>query len=329
MKNITLLIALILSVGYSNAQNSNGIVTGKTTDQVAYNDGEHLQNHKALIIPFESKMYMSGIDKEISAKTGMSFEQIRQNMRFGLSNMMMTEMHDKMETVSLMHVDTGDVEKELGYIYSSIGYHYSEIPEEQLIPVEAIAPDDDAATKDKLKYKLNKFSNNVKNKVSSIGSEKEEAPKKSSGTVNGEVVTTYDKKQRYMETSIHNPNLLTQLNTKFGADVFIFINQMDIVNGASPSQKGLATDEYNRKIKVHYTIFDLSGKKISTGASISYFSNNTNDMNVIIKSHLGGIAQNIASTTVKKEDEVVKKEVEKDKPTRAEEKEERLKIEGN
>lgn|GEM_PF-390496 len=324
-----LLIAAILCVGFSNAQNNNGIVTGKTTDQVAYNDGADSKKQKALIIPFESKMYMSGIDKEIAAKTGMSFQQIRQNMRFGLTNMMMTEMHDKMETVSLMHVDTGDVEKELGYIYSSIGYHYSEIPEEQLVPVEAIAPGEDAATKDKLKFKLNKFSNNVKNKVSSIGTEKEETTKKSSGTVNGEVVTTYDKKQRYMETSIHNPKLLSQLNTKFGADVFIFINQLDIVNGASPSQKGLATDEYNRKIKVHYTIFDLDGSKISTGASISYFPNNTNDMNVIIKSHLGGIAQNIAATTVKKDDEVAKKEVESNKQTRAEEKAERQKIEGN
>jgi len=328
MKHFALVIAGILLIGSGTAQNSNGVVTDKVTDQMAYKEGATEKKHKALIIPFESKMYMSGIDKDLALKTGMTFQQIRQNMRFGLTNMMLTEMHDKMASVSLMHLDTGDVEKELQYIYSSIGYHYSVVPEDQLIPVEPVGPDEDAVAKDKVKFKLNKFANNVKDKVNSIGDEREtEEVKRSSGMVNGELVTTYDKEERYMETSIHNPNLLKQLNAKFGADIFIFINQLDIEKGANPSQKGLATNDYKRKIKVHYTVFDLNGKTLSTGASISYFPSTTNDMNVIIKSHFAGIAESIANATVE-EKEVVKEETDYNKASKEEEKEARKKIEG-
>ncbi len=293
-------VLLVLLIGYTavcSAQttNNDGVVTGEKTDQEAYMDGAETQSNKALVIPFESKMYMSSIDKDLAAKTGMSYQQIRQNMRFGLTNEMYMTLHGSMEAVSLMHLDTGDVEKELQYIYSSIGYHYSEVPQEQLTPVEGQKPDGDASAKDKVKYSLNKFVNKTKEKIQSIGDDEEEEPTQSSGIQNGEVVTTYDNAERYMKTSIHNPNLLSQLNQKFGADLFIFINQLDIERAADPSKKGLGSNEYKRKIKVHYTVFNLKGKEVATGASISYFPNNTNDMNIIIKSHMGAIAQQIAT----------------------------------
>lgn len=317
MSKYVLFIATILVFNFGIGQNGNGIVTGKPTDQEVYNDGAKVY-HKALIIPFDSKMYMSGIDRDLSMKTGMSFHQIRNNMRFGLTNTILSEMLGKMETISLMHMDTGDVEKELQYIYSSIGYNYSEIPEEQLTPIAAVKPGDDASTKDKVKYKFNNLVNKTKGKLNAIGEDKqveEQETEQSAGVVNGEVVTSYDDKERYMKTSIHNPSLLTQLNAKFGADVFVFINQLDIEKAADPTQKGLATDDYNRKIKVHYTVFDLAGKEMATGAGIAYFPSTTNDMNVIIKSHFAGIARNIANTTIPEKTETIK---DKKKDTRSE-----------
>jgi len=316
MRYVVSVFVLLLLTGTCSAQNRNGILIGEKSDQEAYAEGQKTVD-KALVIPFEPKMYMSGIDKDISMKTGMSFQQIRNNMRFGLSNELLSKMHGKMNTISLMHMDTGNVEEELRYIYASIGYKYKEIPVEQLVPVKEIEPGKDAKTIDKAKYKFNHLVSNVKEKVNSIGDTEEEEPKQYSGVVNGEVVTSYDRAERYMATSIHNPNLLKQLNLKYGTTKFIFINQLDIEKAANPSQKGLATDAYQRKIKVHYTIFDLDGTEVSSGASLSYFSSRVNDMNVIVKNHFSAISANIASTILEPEKETVA-DKEETKDTRSE-----------
>lgn len=299
---IFIVFSSLLTVG----QDRNGIYKEAQTDQEAYAEGSK-EKLKALIIPFEPKMYMSGIDRDLAMKTGMTFQQIRDNMRFGLTNVLLTDLHRKMSCISLMHVDTGSVDKELAYIYSSIGYKYKDLPEEQLLTAEEIKPDKDAAPIVKAKFKINHFVGNVKEKVSSIGEEEKVEETDYSGVNNGEIVTTYSQAEKYMATSIHNPNLLTQLHAKFDATVFIFINQLDIEKAAQPTQKGLATDSYKRKVKVHYTIFKLDGTEISSGACLSYFSSKTNDMNVIIKTHFASIASSISATVSPKEEEKVKK----------------------
>ena len=112
MRYVVSVFVLLLLTGTCSAQNRNGIFIGEKSDQEAYTEGQKTVD-KALVIPFEPKMYMSGIDKDISMKTGMSFQQIRNNMRFGLSNELLSKMHGKMNTISLMHMDTGNVEEEL------------------------------------------------------------------------------------------------------------------------------------------------------------------------------------------------------------------------
>ena len=306
MKLLMLLAFIVFSSLFTIGQDRSGIYKNEKTDQEAYSEGSK-EKLKALIIPFEPKMYMSGIDRDLAMKTGMTFQQIRDNMRFGLTNVLLTDMHRKMSCISLMHVDTGSIDKELAYIYSSIGYKYKEIPKEQLLTAEEIKPDKDAAPIVKAKFKINHFVGNVKEKVSSIGEAEEVEEKDFSGVNNGEIVTTYSQSEKYIATSIHNPNLLTQLNSKFEVTVFIFINQLDIEKAAHPTQKGLATDSYKRKIKVHYTIFNLDGTEISSGACLSYFSSKNNDMNVIIKTHFASIASSISATVIPKEEEKVKK----------------------
>lgn len=306
MKVFVLVFCFVFSCLLTLSQDRNGIYNGDKIDQEAYSEGAE-NKQKALIIPFEPKMYMSGIDRDLALKTGMTFQQIRDNMRFGLTNVLLTDMHRKMSCISLMHIDTGSVDKELAYIYSSIGYKYKEMPKEQLLTAEEIKPDKDAAPIVKAKFKINHFVGNVKEKVHAIGEEQEEKEEEYGGVVNGEVTTAYSRSEKYMATSIHNPNLLTQLHAKFDATVFIFINQLDIEKAAQPTQRGLATDDYKRKIKVHYTIFNLDGTEISSGACLSYFPSKTNDMNVIIKTHFASISSSISASLTPPEEEKTKK----------------------
>ena len=60
-----------------------------------------------------------------------------------------------------------------------------------------------------------------------------------------------------------------------------------------------ASDEgYKREIKVHYTIFDNSGKEVSSGAIKSRFSSNENDIDKIIRVQFPLIAERIVQNLV-------------------------------
>lgn len=272
------------------------------SDQEVYNEGENTKFTKALIIPFERKMYMSSVDRDISNKTGMSFQEIRNNMRFAITNELLKSIGTKLPSVSLMHIDTGDVAKELSYIYSSIGYAYEILDENgrsESVDEEPVKTEDDEKTFTKVKGKLNKFGDKVKDKFE----KKEEEPVQQSGMQNGQLVTSYDRKERYMKTAIHNVNLLSQLNETYEADVFVFVNQVDISN----DYQGQSTNPKQR-VKVHYTIFNTQGKEIQSGAAISIFSAKKGDMNAIVQSGFSKSAGTIATAihkhifTIVKED---------------------------
>ena len=55
------------------------------------------KNHKVMIIPFESKMYISSLDAEIAKKTGMNYFEIREKLRIGLSNQILLAINKKFQ----------------------------------------------------------------------------------------------------------------------------------------------------------------------------------------------------------------------------------------
>lgn len=275
------------------------------TDQDVYNEGrDTTRRSKVLIIPFDPKLYVSSADKDIAAKTGLSFYQIRDNMRYGLSSVVMNNVGGGLKPISLMHIDTGNVAKDLAYIYSSIGYKYKPIPQKDLD--RANQAKEEAKPINKLKGQFNKL---VKN-------EQTAQPKEEAGATikDGQIHTVINNEEKYMSTSIHNPNLLKVLNQTYGADLFLFINELDIEEAADGDRVGLSSLSYKRKVKVHYTIFDINGKEIYGGASIVYMPANTNDMNKIINVYLNDAASMMTSELPKaqlsKEQEQLKKEQE-------------------
>ena len=293
MRYVVLFSFVLLTVLLSYGQDT-AVRIDSSANQIKQNQQPKFnKSHKVLLVPFEPKMYMSSIDKDLSAKTGMAFADIRTNMRFGLSQMLLEAMHDKTAIVSLLHIDSSLVEQDLNYIYSSIGYNYTIVPEKTERNSTAKT---DNSTKEKLKSTWLKVSDKTKKTVQSIGSKRnhEKSNSGSATTAQGQIVTLYDSKERHMHTSIHNPELLVKLSKTYGTDLFIFINELDIEKDYSATQKAISTKTYNRKLKVHYTTFNKNGHVLTTGAATTYFSNKTNDMNIIIKKHFRTIAEYIA-----------------------------------
>lgn len=215
---------------------------------------------KILLIPFNPKLYLSEVDKKIGTENKMTFEQIRTAFRTGLDSKISLQLKSVNITYSLLS-DTVKNRKELERIYKSIGYDYD-------IPLA-----DGAVAK------------------STAGQKDKPAIQ------NGQLTVEMNDEFRFMNAKINDPKLLPYLQEKYKADVFVFINQLDIKK--NEASYDIITDTYTRDVIVHYTVFDKSGKRINAGVATSSFPSTINDPKAIINTAFTQAAKTI-STRVSK-----------------------------
>ena len=238
---------------------------------------------KIMIVPFDSKMYVSSVDRAIAKRTGLSYAEIKENLRYGITDQLLLKTKGKVPAISIIQSDTGYAQKELMYIYNSIGYKYKVIPLEENEEVEL-------SKKEKLKNSFNKLIQKDKESESSKNSEYER------GSIqNGEIHSSYDFSDRYMHTSIHNPNLLNTLAANYNTDMYVFINELDIEESKTKNSNLMSSESY-RKIKVHYTVFDQKGNDIKGGAAVTYMASYVNDLNKVVNIYFGKIAEEICNS---------------------------------
>ena len=260
-----LLLFAIINVNILSAQET-------TTGDAIIHDPATKNN--VLIIPFESKMYFSDIDGDLSQKNEMNFHEIKAMFRAELDKNLFISLKEYFNPLSFYTMEQDVVQKELTYIYSSIGYKY------QIIEPEVVEKETPAK----------KLFNKIKPK------EKEKEPQ--AATIqNGEIVSEVDNREKFMNTVITNENLIPNLNKTYEATYYVFINQLDIKKSADNAYKA-GEDQYKREIKVHYTIINSNTKEVSSGAIISRFNSSESDINKIIKIHFPLIAEKITKKLV-------------------------------
>lgn len=265
MKKLLALFGIITMVSPLFSQNS---TTGKTDEGVA-------NKQNVVVIPFENKMYMSDIDKDLAQKNAMSFHEIKAKFRAALDQNIFIKLKPYYSPFSFYTIDQQEAQKELSYIYNSIGYKYTVIEKEEVVQKENIG---------------SKFIGKFK--------KKEKEPEYiEAGMQNGQLVSQVDNRDKYMNTKLSNPNLIENLNKKYQAKYYIFINQLDIKKGAD-DMYAAAEDNYKREIKVHYTIFNQQGKEVSSGAIKTRFPSNQNDVDKIVRVHFPLIAETIVNKLV-------------------------------
>ncbi len=214
------------------------------------------------LIPFQTKMYISDINKEISEKTHLNHTQIAEKFRSALDQNLYISLQTVWQPVSLYQLSIAQARKEFAYIYSSVGYQYVEVPQEE----------NTAETKTQQTWKK------LKQKITATDDE--------SNNIHREP-------EKYMQTKITNPKLLPTLFSTYNTKYFIFINQLDIKRAIGETSQGNPYAN-KREMVVHYTIFDANGTIIKTGVAKSYFSKNINDINQIIKQNFPVITKFIA-----------------------------------
>lgn len=203
-----------------------------------------IKKYKIMIIPFEPKMYMSEIDHKINQATQFNQKQIKWAFRKGLSDQIAFLLKQKFDVINLLS-DTVKYKKELSQIYNFITYRYDKIPD----PVNYKAPI---------------------------------AEKNEKGIIKGQVNnTSQSTDDHFMNTQVLNPNLIPGLFAKYKSDVFLFINQIEILSG----QKELGVTSpvsQNRTINIHYTVYTVDAREIHSGLIKTGFPMNCNIPNQII-----------------------------------------------
>jgi hypothetical protein len=102
------------------------------------------------------------------------------------------------------------------------------------------------------------------------------------------VETNSDK--RFMDARFTSQKVIPLLYGKYKTDLFVFINQLDILASGSKDRNDLGAENPNRKIVVHYTVYSSDSREINSGVVEEEFDPAMNNPKKIIEKHFSAIA---------------------------------------
>lgn len=198
--------------------------------------------HKVMIIPFEPKLYMSQVDHRIHAETKLSQKEIREAFRRAVNAELAKAWKQHAEVTDLMK-DTVKTKKDILNIYKNITFKYEKVPDQ----------------------------NNYKAPA-------EEKIKKQDNIKNGQLVVETSPEARFMNASVTSPALIPGLYAKFKTDLFLFVNELDILS--TPMATDVASVS-ERTLSIHYTVFLVDAKEINSGICSVKFPSDANSISKI------------------------------------------------
>ena len=266
MRNTLLFIVLLVS-GTLQAQHS----TLRFTDEAI-----NLSQKSVLVVPFESKMYLSDINKALAENNNLSSDQIIQRFTAAIDQSIYYAFQEKCKISSFYGIEDTSVTEDLNYIYDNLQLEY-----------ELVSVTEDKSKAEQLKAKLKK---------------KEDNSYQRGQVNNGQIITTRDVRERYMKTVITDQKMLDSMHFKFDNDYFLFVNQLDIKNDYS-DMIAVQQGSFDRVAQLHYTLYAKDGSILTTGISKTTFSNLQNDINKIISENFPILAYQIFEDLFPSEEE--------------------------
>lgn len=253
-------MALVLGMGASAQR-----VYGPTNDSLYlgfYRDSiEMLERPTILIAPFYPDRYLSEIDRDIAEGTSYTFQHTRGFFRKGLDNALIIAAKEYNDYVNL-HADDVVLNEDLDFLYRTVGV--------KVIPYEPPVVSSDKGFKRKLADTWIKLQTNV-----------DQAPEPGTRIERGQIVAVRDERELITEARIINELVFDSLSPKYEADYFLFINELNLLNAAA-SQTSLEQEDYDRVVKVHFSVYDANGEELFSLIKRRYFHSSKNDLREII-----------------------------------------------
>lgn len=213
------------------------------------------RKHKVMIIPFESRMYLSEIDFQINKESNLNAKQIKALMRDGMNEQLYKKLKPMAGVVDLLE-DTMKTRKDLADIYRYLTYQYQKVPNQE-------------------HYKA---------------PEKEKVQK---GIEKGQLNVESNSDARFMNAKLKSASLVPYLYGKYNTDIFVFINELDIKALTGSAAEMSLTG--SRRIIVHYTVYTYDAREINSGIAEVELPYNVNNPTKIVNTYLAQAASLIAA----------------------------------
>lgn len=240
------------------------------------NEPINLNNQSLLLVPFESVMYLSDVNRDLAIANNLTSQQILERFTSALDQSILYTFQEKCNVSSFYLLDDDESVNDLKYIF-----------EHRKLEYELVSKTIEQTKTEKLKSKFKK---------------KEDDSYQRGRIEGGQIITKRDDRERYMKALITDQMVLDSMSQKFSNKFFLFVNELDIRNNYTDAIS-MQQMKYNREIKIHYTLYHKNGEILSTGISRTEFPSTENDINVIIKSYFPILAQYIFDDLFPSEEE--------------------------
>ena len=226
----------------------------------------NLNRQSVLLIPFESKMFLTDINKALAENNNLNSQQIIDRFSTAIDQSITYAFQQNCDVSSFYQIDDSTAQTQLNYIYNNLKLDY-----------ELVSVTEERSKTQQLKDKLKK---------------KEDPAYQRSKIQGGQIITKRDDRKRYMKAVVTDNAMLDSMHFQFDNKFFLFVNQLDIRNDYS-DMIAVQQGAYDRIIQLHYTLYHKDGTILSTGVSATNFPNQLNDINKIISGYFPTLAQNI------------------------------------
>jgi hypothetical protein len=260
-------LSLLLFPLLLNAQDS-VLEPGEKKDTFNYN--------RVMVIPFDPQMYFSDCDKEIAETSKKKIKEIHLMFRQGLDYTVNMRVLDRYETHQILKDTSLEAHKDLLSIYQGISYKH-ETPSSVLI----------AREEKKKKTFINQFQEKLNG-----GKKKDNEEQTETGQKTSRYKENADD-SKYMDAVVHSPEMLQYMGDKYGTDLFVFINQFELKTNFE-NCLDRAANIYEREIKVHFSIYDKSGKHLYGDVIAVTFPSNTDNIDNIMRKNFPLISDYLA-----------------------------------
>ncbi len=236
-------------------------------------ESDSMNYNKVMVIPYDPRLFLSDCTHDLIKHNKMEGEEVSKRFRYGLDYNINARILSKYETYHMLRDTSVDAQKDLQAIYRGIGYKY-ETP---------LRPDEE----EKKKKGISNIIDNLKAKFQ----KKDEI--QSDNSLEARQATSYRKEEKepkqYFNTKIHNVEMLTYLNEKYGTDLFLFINQFELKTNYDRCIDR-ANGVFEREALIHFSIFNKYGEQLYGDVVTVIFPSNSNDLDVIIRSNFPLVA---------------------------------------
>lgn len=227
---------------------------------------------KVMVIPFNQYNYFSDADPELAEKNEMEAAEISRMFRYGLNYNISTRVIASDGAYNILTDTTVQSAKDLEMIYASVQYRFEK-------PMDVTAPD--TITDRTVKQ-------------SDLFGRGEEAPaepekKKLIDLKNDDEEGVY-KNDKYLNAHVTHPEIFATLQQKYGTDIFLFINQFELVTNYNHCLDR-SKNYFERKVVVHYTIYNALGEQLKGDAMTVTFSSGQTNVDEIIGTQFPLIAE--------------------------------------